>query len=90
MGQGSELQLQLMLDTLIHCAWPGIERVSWHGRDAIDPIVPQQERQAATFLKISSHLQDSIKSLRMWGSSLLPWPKDQLLFGFIILYFIGV
>ena len=30
-------------DPLTHCAGPGIEPVSWHCRDAADPIVPQRE-----------------------------------------------
>ena len=39
-------------DPLIHCARPGIKPVSWHCRDATDPIVPQQELLKSTSLKV--------------------------------------
>ena len=33
------------LDPLIHCSGPGIEPLTWHCRNAADPVAPQWELQ---------------------------------------------
>lgn len=40
-----------MSDPSLHCAGLGIEPVSWHFRNAVDPIAPHWERQG-TFFKV--------------------------------------
>ena len=60
-GQGSDpshksvtyTRPEAMLDPLIHCAGLGIKPISWHCRDATDPVAPQRE-----LLEPNSNFQD--------------------------------
>ena len=59
------------LDPLTHCAGPGMEPVSWHCRDATDPIAPQRE---FSDLQSSHHLfcQQMSKASRKIINDILP------------------